>query len=180
MRESDEDFRMKREFFKLIRRSKNFPKDFFALRCSLEEYPFFNRTRHISFLNKYPLEKREYFLLKYSLAHLERLITYFCDQEDDEVIKKTFIALSILDWDYRPINPRFIVSFDRNAELDWLKLQSPNTPEAKYIENMIQQMGLTSKIQVYEIKTDSFERIYIGFKEHPTSNLITLDHYVNK
>ena len=176
------------KFAKLIKKQKLLPKDFFEIKWKdCETIPLFSRYKRISFLNKFPQEKRDLYLLKYSLKHLDVLIDYYCKTATEESIKNTLLVLSISDWDYYPEYPlrfNFFITY-RCYNL----FSSPKpfiesyTKESKYIIKLLEELGIADNYFVCDSPKPfdkEFQRVRVGLKKHPNPNLVTLDHFVKK
>ena len=176
------------KFAKLIKKQNLSPENFFKIKWEdYETIPLFSWYKRISFLNKFPQEKRDLYLLKYSLKHLDVLIDYYCKTATEESIKNTLLVLSISDWDYYPENPLYFDFFITYRCHNLFSSPKPfvesYTKESKYIIKLLEELGIADNYFVYDTLipvNKERQRVRVGLKKHPNPNLVTLDHFVKK
>ncbi len=176
-----------KNFDRLIKRSNELtPEDFFRTKWEdCEEVPIYNTYADISFLKRFSQEEKDLYLLKYSLKHLNSLVSYFCKNNNAEEIKNTLVMLTISRWVLYPEEQLcfgFFITYKYHktfwASKPYVK---PYTKQSFYIIELMKKLNLADDYFVYDDHppvNPELQRVDIGLKKHPNHNLITLDHFV--
>lgn len=175
-----------KNFDKLIKRDDELaPDKFFITKWKdCEEIPIYSRFSHLSFLNRFSQEEKDLYLLKYSLKHLNRLISYFCKNSSAEEIKNTLILLTITGWDFYPedyLRFSFFITYRCHTLFVPPKpFVQPHTKQSFYVIGLLKKLNIADDCFVCDDRpfNPEVQGVCVGFKKHPNPNLITLDHFV--
>jgi len=177
-----------KNFNKLIKRYADElqPANFFIEKWEdCEEIPIYNRYAHISFLNKFSQEEKDLYLLKYSLRHLDTLVSYYCENGNKKEIKNTLLMVTISCWEIYPeeyLRFNFFITYKCNDPY-WISkpFAQPHTKQSSYIIELLKKLNIADDYIVCDDRppiNKELQRVYVGLKKHPDPNLITLDHFV--